>query len=286
MSMVKSVCSSSQRSLRRGSGLLFLLLASCVSPTPPGLGTLGPGAQARLSGLPSTASAAAVLRACDAARAPGATERSQRKAVDISLGWISSYPQSPERGAIMQAVTPIASNLAAGPNACQAAGEVGRLFVAGGDPGRAGDLFVRAARDCGNVEAAILSVEPLAQVNRCGDAIGAIQAVWPRAPQSEWNALLDGVAQCSTELSLRQNLSFVPEAVRMSYLEERERSRQAAEQAARDAAEASRRAQAQSYCISDCSSSANSCRNSCNGHSPCYQRCDSLGAACRSGCYR
>lgn len=285
--MVRSVCSSPpQRSLRQGSGLLFLLLASCVSPTPPGLGTLGPGAQARLSGLPSTASAAAVQRACDAARAPGASERAQRKAVDMALGWIGSYPQSPERGAIMSWVTPIATSLSSGPNACQAAGEVGRLFLAGGDPNRAGDLFVRAAKECGNIEAAVLAVAPLAQVNRCGEAIEAIQGVWPRAQQSEWSALLDGVAQCSTELSLRQNLSFVPEAVRMSYLEERERERQAADQAARDAAEASRRAQAQSYCLSDCSSSANSCRNSCNGHSPCYQRCDSLGSACRSGCYR
>lgn len=285
--MVKSVCSSTpQRSLRQGAGLWFLLLASCVSPTPPGLGTLGPGAQARLSGLPSTASAAAVQRACEAARAPGASERAQRKAVDIALGWIGSYPQSPERGAIMQWVTPIATNLSSGPNACQAAGEVGRLFLAGGDPNRAGDLFVRAAKECGNIEAAVLSVAPLAQVNRCGEAIEAIQTVWPRAPQSEWSALLDGVAQCSTELSLRQNLSFVPEAVRTSYLEERERGRQAAEQAARDAAEANHRAQAQSYCLSECSSSASSCRSSCNGYSPCYQQCDSLGAACRSGCYR
>lgn len=264
---------------------LLLGLSACVSPTPPGLGVPGPGASARLAGLPASASAAAVQRACAVATS-GASERAQRKAIELGLDFLNTYPQAPERGAVMQWVTPVAESVAGGPNACQAAPEVGRLYLTGGDFNRAGDVFVRAARQCGSVEAARLSVDALGRVSRCGEAIEAIQAVWPRAQQADWPGLLDGVAQCSSPIALRQNLSFVPEAVRTSFLEERERQRQAAEQAAYEAAESARRAQAEQRCLSECSYAEGSCRSSCNGHSPCLQRCDAMTATCRSGCYR
>lgn len=269
-------------------GLIGLtsLLGACTTPTPPGLGNLGPSASARLAGLPSAASAAAVQRACAAASVSGATERAQRKAIDASLNYLSTYPQGQERGAVMAWATPVATAISTGPGACQAAGEIGQFYLVGGDLNRAGDVFVQAAKQCGNVEAAKLSVEALSRVNRCSEAIEAIQAVWPRADQSDWNALLDGVTQCSSPVALRQNLSFVPEAVRTSYLEEREHQRQAAEQAAYEAAEAARRAHAEQRCMSDCYSGGSSCRSSCNGHSSCLQRCDAMTANCRSGCYR
>ncbi|MFO0574138.1 MAG: hypothetical protein U1A78_09080 [Polyangia bacterium] len=265
---------------------LLLGLSACVSPTPPGLGAPGPGASARLAGLPALASAAAVQRACAVATSGGASERAQRKAIELGLDFVTSYPQAPERGAVMQWVTPVAESVVGGPHACAAAPEVGRLYFTGGDFNRAGDVFVRAARQCGSVEAARLSVDALGRVNRCGEAIEAIQAVWPRAQQADWPGLLDGVAQCSSPIALRQNLSFVPEAVRTSFLEERERQRQAAEQAAYEAAEAARRAHAEQRCLSECSYAESSCRSSCNGHSPCLQRCDAMTSTCRSGCYR
>ena len=147
---------------------------------------------------------------------PGKAERAQRKAIEVSLSYLSNYPQGQERGAVMAWATPVATAISAGPGACQAAGEVGQFYLVGGDLNRAGDVFVHAAKQCGNVEAAKLSVEALSRVNRCSEAIEAIQAVWPRADQSDWNALLDGVTQCSSPVALRQNLSFVPEAVRTS----------------------------------------------------------------------
>jgi hypothetical protein len=163
-----------------------------------------------------------------------------------------------------------------------------------GEPGRAGDAYLRASSECGSVEAAIAAVGPLRSADRCDDAVAGLRAMWPRVSAGRRGALidfLDAVARCSDAVTLRRNLAFAPADVVEDYVallaarrdEERERDRQRAIEA-RAQAEADRAHEASWRCESECSAAVSSCNASCASSSSCSETCSSVGHVCRSGC--
>jgi len=163
-----------------------------------------------------------------------------------------------------------------------------------GDDTAAGDMYLRAARECASTDAAIAAVGPLRSVDRCDEAVAALREAWPRVDASRrgaWLGVLDAVAACSDTITLRRNLSFVPASVFEDYLavlagradRQRESQRRAQAEQAERASEDRARAST-SRCESECSAAMSSCSSSCSGDASCNQRCDSVGHVCRSGC--
>lgn len=298
-------------SLWTGLGASLLALGACLGPTPAGLGTLNPSAAARLQALQAAANVAAVERACDVASARGASNRAQKKALDMTLSWASDNPKAAERPNILHRAAPIVAALASGPAACEAVDSATRLLEVSPDFDRDGGVFVRLAKDCMNTRGALRVAHMFSQADRCPESIETIRAIWPRSHQADWMMLLSEIDSCSSPVSITRNMAFVPEDVRTAYIAERERQRQAAEQraaedrrnaeqraaedrerrfqAAQQAAamqeDADRRARAEVLCQNDCIRSASSCRAACSSER-CLSRCDSEGLTCRSSCYR
>ena len=109
---------------------------------------------------------------------------------------------------------------------------------------------------------------------------------WPSLAKDQWIDLMDSVALCSDDVTLRANLAFVPADTRDDYfllrekreIEARERERQYRAEAARQAAASS--------CAFSCSDAVSQCRGGCFGlGDACYSQCESLGSMCNSGCY-
>lgn len=177
---------------------------------------------------------------------------------------------------------------------CPGLADIAATHVAFGDNGKGGDAYLRAARACASVEAAIAAVPALRAVDRCDEAVAALREAWPRVDvhkRGAWLEVLDAVAACSDAVTLRRNLSFVPASVFEDYLAvlaaraERDREAQRRAEADARAQEAEARARAAtSRCESECSASSSSCRSSCGADASCTSSCDSLYHACNAGC--
>jgi hypothetical protein len=261
-------------------------LTACAGVVSPGPGSVGRDAQARLAEERLAAASDAAARACRVAAA-SSQPRDWRKAAELtSLAVREKAATTADARAWARPV------LAKIESDCEARIDGARLLEELEDAGAAGDMLLGAVRQCGNLQAARMAAWPLRKAGRCSDAIGAVRAVWARAPREQWMGLLDAVHACSDPVSLRANLSFVPPEVVDDYFaelrrraaEERERRRRYAEE------ERERRAQeahvhATMDCSSDCSAAVSSCDTSCGGDGACLNRCTALGRACMSGCH-
>lgn len=177
---------------------------------------------------------------------------------------------------------------------CPGLADAAATYLALGDASKSGDAYIQAASRCDSVEAAIAAVRPLRSVERCDDALEALRAAWPHVQGAHDELgieVLDGVAACSSAITLRRNLAFVPPDVVEDYFALLEARRVQAAEAERRAEQyrleqeaASRAFAASSRCESECSAAVSSCETSCGGNAACIQRCSALGHACRSGC--
>lgn len=174
---------------------------------------------------------------------------------------------------------------------CATRTEAAELYIRAKEYEPAGDAYARAARECGDVDAALAATMPLRQVGRCNEAIELLRDVWGRCPSDQQVALLDRVSLCSTPLNFFDNASFVPPHVVDAYLDlldRRERDRVAQERAyerQRRAEEAEAAAQQARWdCESECNQAGSQCRGGCNGNAACFSRCDAFASGCRAHC--
>jgi hypothetical protein len=271
------------------------VLALAVPPRPvaDGEGKLGEDASARLEARKHAALAVATRDALDAAAAAPSDVRLQRRAAAMVRDVAADKHAREQLADLLPRAKRLLDHLVAiAP--CPGLADAAATWLALDDPGLAGNAYVNAAQQCESVEAAIAAVRPLRRVERCGDAIDVLRAVWPRVQGARAElaiAVLDGITSCSTAITLRRNLSFVPPDVVDDYFALLEARRIEAAEAERRA-EASRRQQeaesrafaATSRCESECSAAVSSCTSSCGGDAACSQRCYSIGHVCRSGC--
>ena len=207
---------------------------------PPGSGTLDDAAKARLAARPHQALASATRDALAAAAHAPADVRLQRRAAAM----IRELAQHGGVGELAPQATHAIEHLVdIAP--CPGLADAAATWLALGEPARAGDAYVQASQRCDSVEAAIASVGPLREVDRCDDALAALRAAWPHRGSSSI-ALLDGVARCSDAITLRRNLGFAPPDVVEDYFALLERRRL-------EALEAERRARAErAACLQRC----------------------------------
>ena len=253
---------------------------------PTGAGTLAPEAQTRLAASQQQALITTVQGALAAADAHPDDFRLQRRAAALVRS-VSDGKQRPNVD-----VAPLFARLAQQP--CPGLADIAATREALGDHGGAGDTYLRAARECRSVDAAIAAVAPLRAADRCGDAVAGLRDVWPLVDlhaRGQTVRVLDAVTECSDLVTLRANLSFVPHDILEGYaslLEDRareEREAQARAEQERQRQEAEDRARdAQWHCESECSSAESSCESSCAGDSGCSQSCSALYHTCRAGC--
>jgi hypothetical protein len=262
------------------------LLLGCAATVPPGPGSIGQSAHARLEREQLTATAEAARRAAALAAASDDT-RAWRKAA--ALGALAARQHAAPPDEIRAWSEPVLRRLQSD---CDARLDGAELLEALDDDAASGDMLLGAVHQCGSVEAAIRAPGPLRRAQRCDQAIAAIRSVWPHAPHERWMALLDGVNVCSDPVTLRANLAFAPPEVVAGYFaellrraeEEREMRRRIAAQRAAERA-ASEHMRASMDCSSDCNQAVSSCDVSCSGDPACLNRCSALGSACRSGCH-
>jgi len=277
-----SACATAAYSIAIPQALMTLYPTGSVGP---GSGGIAPEARARLAAGERAALVATAQGALAAADTHPDDLRLQRRAAALvrELG---------DRGFEPAAVAHLLDRLAATP--CPGLADVAATRDALGDHGGAGDIYLRASRDCGSVDAAVAAVGPLRQADRCGDALAGLRAAWPSVDLRTPGAtvpVLDAVAACSDEVNLRRNLAFVPPEIVDDYFAllasrqraadkaEAEAEEQRREQAAADAAR-----EASWHCESECSAAESSCESSCSGASSCSQECSSVYHVCRSGC--
>lgn len=282
--VVTSSCVTASASLMVGP---VLSLAYPMSGVADGSGALGSDSVLRLASRKQAAQATATSDALDAAIAHPADVRLQRRAVAM----VRELAGSTKDVAVMADRTGRVIDHLVETTPCPGLSDAGATWLALADAKRSGESYVRAARQCDNVEAAVAAVQPLHSLGRCDDAIAALREAWPHAKGELGIAVLDGVATCSDAITLRRNLGFAPPDVVEDYFALLEaRHREEVEQERR--AEAQRRddeareqaAAASSRCESECSAAVSSCSSSCVGDAQCNQSCDSVGHACRSGC--
>ncbi|MDB4956556.1 MAG: hypothetical protein JWO36_4125 [Myxococcales bacterium] len=277
-----------------------IALSGCIAPVlslvfpparvPAGDGELSEAAKDRLVARPRSALVEATREALDAAvKSPGDVRLARRAAVmvrDVAGGHDPALAE-------LQPTTERVLDQLISTQPCPGLVDAAATWIALGDPQRGGSAYVRAAHDCGNVDAAIAAVSPLRGAQRCNEAIAALRAAWPLVDRNDAHAiaLLDGVTACSDAISLRRNLSFAPADVVDDYFALLEARRQEqAEQERRSELERARRAAqsqaafASSQCESECNAAIASCDSSCAGSPSCNQRCSSIGHVCRSGC--
>jgi len=283
--VVTSSCVTASASLMVGPVLSLAYPASGVAD---GSGALGSDSVLRLAARKQTAQATATSDALDAAIARPTDVRLQRRAVAM----VRELAGGSNKGVAVMAdrAGRVIDHLVE-TTPCPGLSDAGATWLALADAKRSGESYVRAARQCDNVEAAVAAVQPLHSLGRCDDAIAALREAWPHAKGELGIAVLDGVATCSDAITLRRNLGFAPPDVVEDYFALLEaRHREAVEQERR--AEAQRRdeeareqaAAASSRCESECSAAVSSCSSSCVGDAQCNQSCDAVGHACRSGC--
>jgi hypothetical protein len=259
---------------------------------PDGEGSAGKAAQQRLSERAHAARATATHDALDAAAAAPQDLRLQRRAAAMVRELVGDDEARKQFGDLATARQLLEHLVELAP--CPGHADAAATWLALDEAGRAGDAYVRAARQCSSVEAAIAAVAPLREVDRCNVALDVLREAWPRAQSAGSDntiAVLDGVAACSNAVTLRRNLSFVPADVIDDYFALLEARRQQdleyerrAEAARREQEAESRAFAARSRCESECSAAVSSCSSSCGGDAACNQRCSSVGHVCRSGC--
>jgi hypothetical protein len=251
-----------------------------------GSGSLAPEAQTRLQASQQQALVATVRDALAAADAHPDDFRLQRRAAALVRSTADAKPRPPLD------VAPLLARLAQQP--CPGLADVAATRDALGDHAGAGDTYLRAARECRSVDAAIAAVAPLRQADRCNDAVVGLRAAWPLVDlhaRGQTVRVLDAVASCSDEMSLRANLSFVPSDVLSDYArllddraraEEQEQARAEQQRLQQEAEDRAR--DATWHCESECSSAESSCESSCASEPSCSQRCSALLHSCRAGC--
>lgn len=262
-------------------------LVGCIAATPPGPGRLSEASQQRLSAAAGAASFTAVRNAADAAAASPHDLRAQRKAIILAGSFAGGQHDPARKAELLQLVSRAVATTENSAAACEARGEVGALYDAGGEYNKAGDTWLRNASQCRAYGSLLLAAQSLRKVERCPDLLEAARTLWPRTPQTEWGHVLNAVNLCSNALSLRQNLSFVPEAVRISYLEELARQHREAVAAAAREQERADRAHRSFACRSDCASAGSSCYAGCPAgtyHPNCAANCRALESVCNSHC--
>lgn len=177
--------------------------------------------------------------------------------------------------------------------ACRVRLEAGRVYEIAEKHEEASRVYVESVEECRSPAAAIRATRPLRLAGRCDRALELIEAVWPPDDKEREVSLLDAVHRCSSEVSLRENLSFVPETVVEDYydlLEEREeRARERrgrTERRRRERERERRRLRSERKCQQHCRSSYSSCRSSCSsGATECRDRCRARRESCFAQCY-
>ncbi len=262
--------------------------AGCAwtTPVPPGLGESSQSSH-RLAADRDRARIVAAQNACRAADARVTDARMQRKAAETTAHALSLTSSS--KTEVLTVVKPTLARLASG--TCTDRLEAGRVYEAADADAAAADLYVQAARECKTTEAAMAAHGVLLRQGKCEIAVPLLAQAWSGSPKDQWISLFDAVAKCSSTVTLRRNLSFLPEDVREDYfalLEERqrvaqeekaERKRREREQRAEEARQESR-----SRCASHCSSARSQCESSCAGAQGCSSHCGAVGSACLAGC--
>jgi hypothetical protein len=283
-------------SISRARGLTWLFaagLCGCLGrPISAGPGKLSSESSNRLKAEQAAARVDSFRRACATADARPADARLQAKAVAMTLELLAERRADLKAETLLQLVGPTLRRLDA--DVCGGRMQVAAVAQAAGDRAGASTRYLDFARGCGSVDAALAAAPILREQNRCDDLNKVFAELWPKTPNSRWLQVCDEIAACSSPLTLRQNLAFVPPEVRQDYFalrEKREReqelrrqeaAREAREQAARDREDALIRA-----CVNDCQNSAWHCGNSCyaTDHS-CRSECDAIGNLCKSRCHR
>ena len=268
-------------------GLLCAGLAGCIAATPPGPGRVSAASQQRLSEAAGEANLVAVRNAAEAAANRPQDLRLQRKAIILAGGFAGGQRDPGRKAELLQLVSSAVVNADNSAASCDARGEIGNLYDAAGEYNKAGETWIRNAQKCRSYGSMMMAAQSLRKVERCPELLDATRALWPKAPQTEWAKLLNAVNLCSDAVSLRQNLSFVPEAVRVSYLEELARQHREAVAAAAAEQDRQDRYRRASACRSDCSSAGSSCYSGCPSgsyHPHCAANCRALESVCSSRC--
>ncbi|MEM6993512.1 MAG: hypothetical protein AAF721_23560 [Myxococcota bacterium] len=272
----------------RGLAPLLLALGACAltEPVEPGPGTVHRDARKRHAQDAEHGVIDAARRAGKVADARPDDLRMQRKAV--ALGHLA-LRHHPEPDLVLAWAGGAVDRLLAD---CTTRREASEFLLRGGDDAGAADGFARAARQCGDRDAALSAVTPLKRLKRCDEAVTLLREAWPGSPSESQIPLLDGINRCSTDLNFADNVAFVPTAVLEGYfilLERREQQRRederrwAQEEAAQQARDAAVRRQW--ACESDCASAGSQCRSGCGGDTACSSRCDAFASACNAGCH-
>lgn len=269
--------------MRGGLPIAVVLLAGCAAVAP-GAGTLTRESAERLEAQARAAEAEAVRLALLAADQAPEDLRAQRKAAEIAHGVLNSSREVDRNKLYLRAEATLA-RLEAHREACSTRVEAGRVRQAAEDFAGAAKSFTASARECRSVPAFLAAGWPLRKLDRCGELVELAALLWPLAPKSDWVPMMDAVAACSNDVTLRQNLAFAPGEVVADYLALlNRRARQRAADEARWRAE-QQRSESRSRCESECWSARNSCASSCGNSSSCYSHCQALESVCRSGCY-
>lgn len=285
-----AACVTASASLMTGPAIALLVPAKRVEA---GSGAVDPASVSRIEARAKVALAEATRDALGAANAAPADLRLQRRAAAM----MRSCAGDKDAQAKLAELAPDAKGtlerlVALAP--CPGLADAAATWVAFGDNAKGGEAYVAAAAQCDNPEAAVAAVGPLRTADKCDEALGALRAAWPHVHGAKSKLaieILDGVVECSDELTLRRNMAFVPSDVLEGYLslveerarQEREAQRRA-EQQQRDQEARDRAWQASSQCRSECSAAVSSCESSCSGDGGCLQSCSSVGHVCNSGC--
>lgn len=270
------------------------LLAGCTTSISPGSGNLSSGSLKRLHEDERAGALANAMRAIQVADEQPQDVRATRKASELTTIALHKS-ESADKKRIVRAAESVVKRLAASTDVCVDATLAADVEAAADRASAAADLRVRAADSCHSPKATLRAARALRMAQRCTEAVRVVERGFNDAPSSSWIGLMDAVAECSNNVSLRQNLAFVPVSVREDYfalLAERQRQKEREEEAAalQQAlnAQAERRerqrSDARARCTSHCSSAESSCFASCGGSGPCISRCNALSSSCLAGC--
>lgn len=266
---------------------LVLVLTGCVftRPIPAGEGQLSQEARERLAKETKAAEVDATTRACKTAATKPDNLRMQRKCLALATTYreVSDARKADSTLDVKSLAEPARATAAA---SCDARVDAAKFDATVGNDERAIQLFEATVRECNQPEAAITAAWSYRRIKRCDGLVKLAAVAWPNLAKDKWIDLMDAVALCSDDVTLRANLAFVPADVRDDYFllrekreaDERERERRYRAEEARQAAASS--------CNFSCSDAVSQCRGGCFGlGDACYSQCESLGSMCRSGCY-